>query len=303
MTDVFAQLPRFSWRGTEYPVLERTASFAHENARHHVEYQNGALVETTGAHNLILRYKLALREDIAKGPYRRLFQDGYTQLFIDTRNREPGALIDPVLGELQCVPTSWNDTLDVQKRDGTDVEVEFEHAPEIGAPEVFNLISLEEAEEAAKRLDEEIERILADEADLFEGTGEPTADLFDTISGVGAQAQAQTEKFAAGLENYAFKLEKIERQIEAAENPRLAPMQRAVRRNRDVSTRLAKRGSNPAATVKRVKANYDRTIAQAAADVDMSIEALIKANPILAKVGYVPIGTVLITKTQRATPI
>lgn len=303
MTDVFAQLPRFSWRGTEYPILERTVSFAHENARHHVEYRNGALVEATGAHNWIFRYKLALREDISKGPYRKLFENGYSQLVIDTRNKEPGILIDPVLGEYRCVPVSFNDTLDVQKRDGTDVDVEFEYSPELGSGEVFNLISLEALKEEAKRLDGEIDRVSADNADLFEGTGEPTVNALDAISGAGAQFQAQTEKFTASLEDFAFKCEKVERQIEAAENPRLDPLRRASRRNREVSSRLAKRGSNPAATVKRVKSNYDRTIAQAAADADMTVEALIEANPILAKVGFVPAGTVLVKTAQRSTPI
>lgn len=302
MTDVFAQLPRFSWRGTEYPILERTVSFAHENAKHRIEYRNGAIVEATGAHNWIFRYKLALREDISKGPYRKLFENGYTQIVIDCRDREPGILIDPILGEYRCVPTSFNDTLDVQKRDGTDVEVEFEYSPELGAGEVFNLISLEALKEEAKRLDAEVERISAENADLFEGTGEPTVNPLDAISGAGAQFQAQTEKFTAGLEDFAFKCEKVERQIEAAENPRLDPIRRATRRNREVSSRLAKRGSDPVATVKRVKSNYDRAIAQAAADVDMTVEALIKANPVLAKIGYVPAGTILVTNAQRATP-
>lgn len=299
MTDVFAQLPRFSWRGTEYPILRRRVSFGHESAQHKLEYRNGALVEQTGAQNLTFSYTLALREDIVKGPYRSLFANGYTQLYIDTRNKDTGPLVDPILGEYPCVPATWMDETDIQKRDGTDVEVEFVHAPEIGDMEVFNLLSIEGLKEDAKRLDQEVERILAENADLFEGTGEPTVNALDAISGAGAQIRAQGDKVTAGLEDFAFKCEKVEREVEALENPRLAGVQRATRRNRENAVRLAKRGADPVGNVKRIKANYDRAIATAAADTDMTVDALIQANPTLARIGYVPAGTILVTNAQK----
>jgi hypothetical protein len=302
VTDVFKQLSRFSWRGTEYPVLERTVSFAHENAKNQIQYRNGAIIETTGAHNWTFRYKLALREDIAKGPYQKLFENGYAQLVIDTRNKERGTLVDPVLGEFECVPVSFTDQLDVQKRDGTDVEVEFEYAPLLGEMEVFNLLTLDGLRTDAGALDAELKSLTAEQAGIPEGTTEATVDALDAISGAGAQFQAQKGKFEAGLEDFAFKCEKVEKQIEEAENPRLEPLRRASRRNREVSTRLAKRGANPAATVKRVKSNYDRAIAQAAKDTGMTVDALVRSNPVLAKIGYVPAGTVLVTTVQKQKP-
>ncbi len=130
MTDVLRLLPPFEWRGRRYPVLTRAVSFAHDNAPHKLQYRDGEFVEMTGAKSFTFTYTLAMREDIARGPYKNLFTEGLIPLLTDCRDRTPGPLVDPVYGEFRCVPASFTDDSDNNKRDGTDVRVEFTHAPE-----------------------------------------------------------------------------------------------------------------------------------------------------------------------------
>src|SRR5262245_39843475 len=118
MTDVLRLLPPFEWRGVRYPVATRSVSFQHEQAQHRIQYKDGEFIEQTGARNYTFNYTIPMREDIARGPYKNLFSSGLIPLLIDCRNREPGQLVDPVYGEFRCVPTSYNDDIDVGKRDG-----------------------------------------------------------------------------------------------------------------------------------------------------------------------------------------
>jgi hypothetical protein len=135
VTDIFPLLQLFSWRGNEYPLLARSVSFAHEGAPSRIQYRDNEFVEQLGAHSLTFGYTIPTREDIAKGPYRALFREGYYNLFRDMRNREPGELVDPFLGVFQCVPVRFEDDTDINKRDGTDVRLEFMHSPNIDGAE------------------------------------------------------------------------------------------------------------------------------------------------------------------------
>ncbi len=287
MPDPLASLPRFYWRGKAYPVARRDVSFQHENASHKIEYRDGELIEQTGARNITLRFTLPMYENIAKGPYKELFSAGYYELFNDVRNREPGDLIDPQLGPLKCVPTSFSGDLDATKRDGSEVTVEFVHFIEPGEDFLFiSQVSAQGAHADAGALDEQLEGADWQQAE----SPEPTQDPLNVISGAGAQLQANANKVNAALEDFAFKCEKVEDQVDAAENPDLWPLKRAARRNRFVAKQLLKRGQDPTRTVAQVINNHQRGLSSVAAEVGMSVQDLIKLNPAFARSPAVPAG-------------
>ncbi len=287
MTDLLAFLQRFSWRGAEYPVLARSVSFSHEGARHKFQYQDDELIEQLGAQSLTFSYTLAMREDIAKGPYVRLFREGYPKLFRDMRNREPGVLVDPILGTFRCTPMSFSDEVDIGKRDGTDVRVEFVHTPEQGSTEDQKPApTINGLKTDAGALDAELTTVDWKQ----EPSPEPTVDPLDAVSGIGGQIDAQRSKTIAALNDFAFRCEKAHDALDRVEDPKNAQLQAALRRNRMNARDAAKRASDPTKRIVQIIQKQARGISTVAAEFGMTVEALLKLNPSFAGNPFIPAG-------------
>lgn len=294
--DALSKLPFFEWRDQKYPLLSRQVSFAHEGADHRLQYRDNDYIEQLGAHSLLFSYVLPMRQGIAVGPYKDLFVTGYPLLFAAMRDREKGVLVDPLLGEFTCTPVSWDDNLDVQKRDGTDVRVEFKHAPDVDEVEDLKAITIQGLTSEAGALDAELKNVDWQQ----EPSPEPTMDVLNAISGFGAQIEAQSDKFTAALEDFAYKCEKIDQQIDRLKNPDVWPLKRAVRRNRAVAVSLAKRAQDPTKEIVEITVNYGRTISVLAKELGVTVGALLEQNPALARSPYVPNGYVINVVKRRA---
>jgi hypothetical protein len=297
--DDLAKLPPFEWRDQKYPITRRRVSFAHEGAKHRIQYRDNDFIEPLGPHSLYFTYTLSMRSGIAKGPYKDLFTTGYPILFAAMRDREKGVLLDPLLGEFVCTPAAWADNLEVALRDGTDVEVEFEHAPDIDEVEDLKAISIQGVTSDAGALDAELTKVDWEQ----EPSPEPTMDALNAISGFGAQLEAQGGKVAAALEDFAYKCEKVDQQIDRLQNPDVWPLKRAVRRNRAAAVALGKRAADPTKEVKTTIVNHARSVTALAGEVNMTVAELIAQNPALAKMPFVAPGTsinVLVKRRGRA---
>lgn len=290
MTDVFILAPHFSWRGHEYPVLQRSVDFAHETVQHKFQYRDNEIIEQLGAHNLTFRYTLALREDIAKGPYRNLFTVGLAQLIRDCRNRDPGELVDPVYGTFQCVPTSFGDESDVNKRDGVDVKVEFRYAPTIDDDDAqVTAATTQSVKTDAGALDQDI--ALADWHQ--EPSPEPTTDSLSAIAGVVGQIDAQANRVSAALDDVAFRCEKVEDLVDKVADPNNYPIRRSARRVREAVLRAKRQATDPQKNVFTVTTAYAQTLTGLAANLGMTVVDLLKVNPALALSPLVPSGTIV----------
>lgn len=294
-TDAISKLPLFSWRDQEYPVLSRRVSFAHEGAEHRIQYRDGDFVDQLGAHSLIFSYTLPMRQGIATGPYKDLFTVGYPLLFAAMRDREKGVMVDPVLGEFICTPSSWTDDLDVLKRDGTDVEIEFKHAPDETEEEDLRPITVQGVASDAGALDAELKKVDWEQ----EPSPEPTMDALNAISGFGAQLEAQGGKVAASLEDFAYKCEKVDQQIDRLKNPDVWPLKRAVRRNRASAVALAKRAKDPTKEIVELTLSHGRTLSVLARELGMTMKDLLEQNPALARSPHVPQGQVVNALRRR----
>lgn len=301
MTDVLKLLPPLEWRGVQYPVTSRRVSFRHEGVEHTIQYRDFEFQEQLGVQGLTFAYTIPTREDIAKGPYKQLFVQGLPRLFRDIMNREAGELLDPELGFFRCTPAAFDETTDVQKRDGSDVAVEFRYAPLLTDedPEIQTNLeaSIQGLETDAGQLDKAVAK--ADWGQ--EPSPEPTTDPLSAANGVLAQGLAQVDKFSAKLDDAAAKLEALEKTCDRAENPQNWPIRASARRSREAVLRLKKRLSeDPIVKIKQITVKTRKLVAGVAKEVGMTVEGLLQLNPALARLPFVPAGTVVLTRAGRA---
>jgi hypothetical protein len=294
MTDVFRLLPPFQWRDRRYPLIARSVTFQHENAKSRIQYRDGEFVDMTGARGFTFSYTIPMREDIAKGPYKNLFVEGLPILLRDIRNRTPGELVDPLLGPFRCVPELFNDDSDPGRRDGDDVRVEFTHAPEFAQPDPEvkdNLKSLSGLIADAGKLDEEL-KITRDWRQ--EPSPEAMTDILSAINTVGQRGLRQVDKTSAYLNDISLRLEKIEDTADRAENPQNWGLRNDVRRMREAVTQLNKRATEPPTRkFRRITQNVATTVSAVAAQLDMTVAELLRLNPGIVKLPMIPVGTVL----------
>jgi len=289
MPDLLKLLPNLTWRGIEYPVTSRDVTFSHEGARHKIQYREGEAIEQLGAQAITLSYGIPMREDLTlKGNFSQLFSKGLPILFRDFRDRSPSTLIDPVYGEFNCIPTSFRDTTDANKRDGTDLQVEFtvtltndelDQAPEVTS--LSGVIAEVRGVDADLTLHHDFQQFVASQG---------TTDFLSAIAGAASQISRQGEKVSAGLTDLASKMDKLDRAVTKAENPQLWGLQQSARTVRDRAIKLAKHGSDPTQSIKNLTLNTSKTLAAVAAESGMLLVDLLKLNPFLAKNPMVPKG-------------
>lgn len=301
MTDVLKLLPPLEWRGSQYPVTARRVSFRHEGVEHTIQYRDNEFTEQLGAHGLTFSYTIPTREDIAKGPYKNLFVQGLPRLFRDMHNREAGDLLDPELGFFRCIPNLFDETTDVQKRDGSDVQVEFKYRPLIDDEDPAIQTNLEGSisglETDAGALDEAVSR--ADWAQ--EPSPEPTVDVIQGANGLLSQGLAQGEKVSAKLDDFASKLEALEATCDKAENPQNWPIRASARRSREAVLRTkARLSQDPVKKLRSITLKSGKLVIALAKELGMTLEGLLQLNPGLARMTRVPAGTVITANQASA---
>ncbi len=238
MTDVLVKLMTADFRAITFPITARQYGFQQENASHKFIFVDDQIVDSLGRENPTYSYTIPFREDVVKAPWSHLFTKTYPEFLKACRNRSPGILTDPLHGPLKAKCVSLREQLDVNKKDGIDVEVEFIYAPEL--------------DELASNLGAKIAAIqgVKDQAGFFDdGTKKidwkqetpPRAmlDPFDSLSSIGNQVEAAAGKFTAKIDDVAFRAGKAADTIERLKNPKLANVHRAARRLQIASTRLA----------------------------------------------------------------
>ncbi len=294
MTDVFRLVPHLEWRGILYPIAARSVSFRHEQIEHKIQYRSSDLAEPLGPHSFLFKYTIPMRQDIGKGPYSDLFNTGLTKLVRDMRNREPGTLIDPFYGEFRCVPMSLDETVDINKRDGTDVQVEFIHSPRFDEAEPLlkdNITGIEGLVSGAGSLETEVQAADWNQEPSPEGL----TDALSAINGVGQRGLRQIDRVASRLDDVALKLKQIEDTADQAENPQNWRLRDSARGARDQVIRIQDRLSeDPTQKVKRVTTRFAKTLSVIASESGMTILKLLEMNPGLSKGGpLVPAGTAI----------
>lgn len=267
-------------------------SFDHEPIRHPLQYRNGKLVEIATTNNRVFSYTLAMRQDVAKGPYSDLFTLGLPRLHKDVFDRSVGTLLDPIFGSFECKPLRFGDETDVNKRDGVDVRVEFEHAPELEDEDPTGpTTTFPGLVDDGAQLNVEIEA--SGQFEQFQAEGGLT-DPLSALAGVASQIDRAGDKTVAALDDLAFRCEKLEDSIDELEDPNNWPLKRSARRVRESAIRLKGRADNPQQRVKVVIQRVRSTLSVVASELGITLQELLKLNPELAKRPFVPAGAQVI---------
>ncbi len=298
MTNPLDFLPPLSWRGKTYPVMDRQVGFIHENVDHRIQYRSNDYPEPIGPHSFLFRYTIPMRQDIFPGKYGELFNEGLPLLITDMRNKEPGDLNDPILGLYRCVPVSYQETTDVNKRNGTDVHVEFLHAPRIGDtdPELPQTITGIVGLAGDRGLSD---TDLAKQDWEQEPSPEGVTDILSAIDGIGKQGLRQVDKIAANLSSLAAKLQEIEDTADKIENPQNWQIRDSARELHLAVLKAKDRISeDPATKTRRLVVKTTTTISRLAAESGLTIGEILASNPGLARSPYIAKGTKVFIKTK-----
>lgn len=274
------------WRGLVYPVSARSVSFAHDGVTHHLQYRDGEIVEQTGAQSPVFSYTIPMREDIATGPYKNLFTEGLSVLFRDIRTRDSGPLFDPVYGAFTCVPTSYADDLDVNKRDGVDIRVEFKLADQVGDDQQAQSPSLQGALASAGSFDDQIKLANWQQQPSPQGM----TDLLSSINTLLSTPGRTIDRVNAAANDLAFRAEKIETTIDKTNDPNNWGLRQTARRFRaDILTAQRQTGGgDPYRTFTTVGT---MPLMALAATLKLSLADLLAYNPQLAQNPMVQNGT------------
>lgn len=292
MTDILKQLQRAAWRDTiEFPVSGREFGFAQEQARHRYVFKDNQLIESLGRENPTWRYTIPFREDITVGGWENLFTRVYPDFLAACQDRSRGRLTDPVHGTRKAKCVSLREILDVNRRDGVDVEVEFVYAPEETDFE-FNLgtviRTLQGYASDARRFDNELSAIPWQQ----ETPPRPSMSPLDAISAVGGQVLLVQGKVDAALADSAFRLEKAVETIDRLQNPNLASTRTQARRLQgaalDLEDRIDVTGTRP---LRKMTTAANITVAALAGKLGIGLELLLRWNPALRRSPLVKANT------------
>lgn len=286
----FDKLQDLRWRGIVYPVADRTVSFMQENVDHRIQYRSNDYPEPIGPHSWLFRYQIPMRDGLNHKKYGALFNEVLPILIRDMRNKEPGDLIDPVMGLYRCIPTSYSETTDVNKRDGTDVTVDFLYAPRIGddEPELPQTITGIVGAIAEGFDDENLALVDWKQEPSPEGT----TSLLNQINGFGRQGLRQVDRLASQVDALSFQMQKVEETADAASNPQNWRIRDSARQlHLDLIKAKERLTEDPYTKVKRVVVNHNITLLSLAKDSGMTLKELISLNPQLARTQVVFSGT------------
>jgi hypothetical protein len=289
VTDIYSQLARLSFRQIVVPVSARSVRFEHETVEHKLSFKDNELIEQLGSKNWTFDYTIPFREGITTGPYRNLFLDTMARFIQAMRDREPGPLVDPILGPFTVVPVRFSAASDVNRRDGDDVQVTFRHAPEPGEEDDLSkaLAGVEGASADGKRLDDEAARITDDQieaAGLIPEEFEPElGDTLDQASGIVEGGIASANMIDAGFQKMSHKLDKFESALteidKVAGDPGNAPVIRGARRLRDSANRLQTKALFPGSEIASYVVPENIALGPLAQSLGMSIGEFITLNP------------------------
>ncbi len=274
----------------------------HENIVHKLQYRENDFPEQVGPHSLLFKYTIPMREDIAVGKYKNLFNEGLPRLFRDMRNKEPGDLIDNIYWTYRCIPISYSETTDNNKRDGTDVQIEFLHAPLLddNEPEMNHTVTgLVNLVGESGLLDVD----LAKQDWNQEPSPEGMTDAISAVNGFGQQGLRQVDKLASSLDAVSLKANKIEETADDAQNPQNWRIRDSARQIQadviDIKNRLSE---DPATKIIRITTNVTTTLSTMARDSGMTLKELLSMNPSLARSPVIPAGTkIVVTKRLNRT--
>lgn len=304
MTDVLEQLDHLTWRGISLPITSRSFGFQHEQEKNRFLFRDEQLIESIGRENPTYRYTIPFREDIAKGPWVHLFTQVYPLFLTACLDRTDGDLGDPVHGLRQCKCVSLEETVDVNKRDGVDVDAVFVVSPDEDTIEdpselAIDLSTIQGAVAAQGFFDKQAGTVDPATRELMNelnrGSEFAKVDPLTAATGVLNQVELIGNKFDATLADVAFKVQRADDALGRVANPKQHPVRRAAR-NLELAARTVRALPLPGLSgsksrrVRVYQVQFDMGLMALAGKLHNTTAELIRLNPQIAKNSTVRTG-------------
>ncbi len=232
MTDVLKQLRVASFRGIIFPIVARTFGFQQAQTEHRFIFKDDQLIEALGRQNPTFRYTIPFREDIFASPWNgaNLFTRVYPLFLEACRDRSNGDLRDPIHGQQQVKCSSLQETIDVNRRDGVDVDVDFIFSPNqdaVASSLGSEITTIEGSKALARDFDADVATI---DFPPQEPAPQATLDPFTLITSVANQLETNGNKIQAALSDVGFRAERAIDSIDRLKDPKLSPTRQTGRR-------------------------------------------------------------------------
>lgn len=299
MTDVLRQLQKASWRDITFPVTgTRDYGFAQEQAQHRYIFRDQQLIESLGRQNPTFRYNIPFRENVQRG-FSALFIGIYPLFLAACQDRTAGILVDPVHGAVRCKCASFAESLDVNKRDGVDVLVDFIFAPESVDDVSSNFAQLSKsltgAVQSAVRFGANVGELSEEQAAIVESLNQPAergrVSIFNAARAATGSVIQTRNKVSANLNDASTQMDNARTEIEEARDPKLEPLRRDASRLALSSRELAKTAGRPTTPYEVVRTVGEiGRIAFCTAN-RMTVDAFLELNQQFADLRTIPAGT------------
>lgn len=205
-----------TFEGVEFPLASKRMSGGRAIRRNRYPYRAGQAIEDTGREP----YSFELEIPLFAGMDPALYPNRYEELllvFNDTRTTGEGEYVDPELGPINAKVVSWDWAEDAMRRDGGILTVRLEEVS--FDAQVFSVDTRDPqatAEREAEALDDELEGLGADEAELEEsfkkaGVG---LDPDELDKGSGELWTTQVTRFVERIEDGVQSVEDVVARVE-----------------------------------------------------------------------------------------
>lgn len=289
-TPVFFRLPEMSWRGIVLPVVKRDCRFDISAAVLPVMYQT-EIVQPILRRARVWSYEIPLTDGLSVAPYKDAFSSTFSKFLTACQDRKPGALIDPVHGEVQAIPGKWVDSASVEDLLGARISVEFveyvepdDIAKPLEAADFGVLLSV------GKSLDSAILKIPSIKAPSLPRL--PSFEEFiGKIKGYVDAANRLTQKAIAKLHSMDAACQRLIGSIDRLANPieTLEARFYAVKMRKLIALTLQRQ--NPVRVTSQIVVRTQKTVTAMAAQYKMSVGDFIDLNPTLRSALVVTPGT------------
>lgn len=299
MTDVLQQLQNASWRGIEFAFTgTRDYGFQHEQASHRYIFRDEQLIESLGRQNPTFRYNIPFREGVRRG-FANLFTVVYPRFLEACLDRSAGILVDPLHGAVRCKCVAFAEALNVEKRDGVDVLVDFVFSPET-ADDVSSRFSqlagsiqgaIQSSVEFGANLggiSQEQQAVLAEVNREAERAQVSIFNAARVFTGAATQTKSRVR---ANLLEASSQMDAVRSELEEARDPQLEELRRDSSRLALSSKRLAETAAQPSTPFEIIRTTADIGRIAFATAHQITVDALIELNEGLVNTLVIPAGT------------
>lgn len=288
--NIYENLPKTSFNGIEFPIEKRSFEFNTDTVTHRLIFRDEELIETIGRKNPTFTYDIPFVEGIKF--YNNLFTITYPKFLVECKKRERGLLIDPIHGQVYVKCMSISETSDLEMRSGVRVSVSFVKAPNEDelAANTENQVSLGAAADQIRAFGEDPTVVQIEQQSAGQYAEQ---DFFSAIAGVFDQIDVAQNKVLANIDSVFDKIDRVDKSIEKAKDPKLNRIQVRAKRLKSTLLRIPSTLELDNRKIDAYQVQTDIDLISLSGKLKNRVSDLIKLNGLLARDMKASRGTIV----------